>query len=151
MYGLRSRWKYQISIHREIEIDWNYTLWSSKQDAIAAIVGSETHLYVVIKSLIKVNSLPNLDGQSLILASSTLAFWLEYKNVVATFLLHKIFSLLVPTTKYLQNLGLNIVDGIKSLKNTVRHLDASIEMLDSYIEDAQHFLEKLNCLLIASS
>lgn len=127
------------------------TRWSSKQDAIAAIVGTETHLYVVIKSLIKVNCLPNLEGQSLILASSTLAFWLQYKNVVATFLLHKIFSLLVPTTKYLQKLGLNIVDGIRSLRNTVRNLEASIEMLDSYIEDAQQFIENLNCLLMADS
>lgn len=94
------------------------TRWSSKEDAISAITNTETNLYVLIKALIRLFCLPNLDGSSLILASSTLNFRLQYKNIVASFLLHKIFSLLVPTTKYLQNYGLSILDGIKSLPST---------------------------------
>lgn len=82
-------------------------------------MGSETQLYVVIKSLIKLSALRNLDGASLVLVASTLNFWLQYENIVATFVLHTIFSLLVPTTKYLQNYGLNILDGVKSLEKSV--------------------------------
>lgn len=125
------------------------TRWSSKQDAISAIMNTETNLYVVIKALIRLCCLPNLDGSSLLLASSALNFWLQYKNIVTNFLLHKIFSLLVPTTKYLQNYGLSILDGIKSLKKSVEQLNASILLLDTYIEQAQLFVEKVNYMLMA--
>lgn len=125
------------------------TRWSSKQDAVAGIIGSESSFFVLIKSLIKLCGLPNLDGSSLVLASSVLNFWLQYKNVVMTFMLHKIFSLLVPTTKYLQNYGLNIVDGIKTLKACFEKLDGDDMMptLDTYIEEAKYFVQRSNLLL----
>lgn len=123
------------------------TRWSSKQDAVAAIIGNETCLYVLIKSLLKVCSLPNSDSSLLILASNILKFWLQYEIVLTTFILHNIFSLLLPTTKYLQTNGQNIVDGIKSLKKCISQLEASLEMLDQYIEEGRTFIEHVNSLL----
>lgn len=123
------------------------TRWSSKQEAIAGIIGSVASLYALIKSLVKVCNLDKLEGTSLIHASEILNFWLTYENVVITFMLHKIFSLLDPVTKYSQNKGINIVDGILSLRKASEKLDESTERLLEYIEDAKKFIERTNVLL----
>lgn len=41
------------------------TRWSSKQYAVDSIIGGEMNLYVLIKALLKICSLKNLDGESL--------------------------------------------------------------------------------------
>lgn len=123
------------------------TRWSSKQEAIDGIIGSETNLCVLIKSLIRVCNIPKLEGAVLKNASDCLNFWLQYDNIVMTFLLHKTFSLVLPTTKYLQRYGLNIVDGIKSLKKSKADLNNFELNLHEYIEMAQKFIVETNFLL----
>lgn len=123
--------------------------WSSKQNAIATIISREQNLYVLIKSLVKLCNLPNLTDKfkTLQLSSNILNFWLEYENVVMTFLLHKMFSIVQPTTKYLQTSGLNILDGINSLKASNEKLENFIGMLDQFIQEGDQLVEKVNCLL----
>lgn len=123
------------------------TRWSSKDEAIDGIMGSETNLYVLIKSLIKVCNLKNILPASLLIATHALNFWLQYENVVAGFVLHKVFSLVVQTTKYLQNNGMNILDAIKSLKKLYSALGNLKENLHSIVEEAHTYIENLNFLL----
>lgn len=123
------------------------TRWSSKQSAVANIVSSDINLIVLIKSLIRICALQNLEGSALMIATNALNFWLQYKNVTSAFILHRIFSTLEKTTKYLQSNGLNILDGIKTLKTTIEDLDAATVYLDSYIEEAQEFMIRINSLL----
>lgn len=123
------------------------TRWSSNQDAIAGIIDSEMSLCVLIKSLIKVCNLPNLDGTVLKNASDCLNFWLQYDNIVMTFMLHKTFLLVMPTTKFLQSYGLNAVDGIKSLKKSKAELNTFELNLHTYIENARQFVKDTNYLL----
>lgn len=120
------------------------TRWSSKQDAIAAIISSETNFCVLIKSLIRVCNIPNLEGAVLKNASDCLNFWLQYKNIALTFLLHKVFSLVMPTTKYLQSHGMNVVDGIESLNKSKAELNKFGMNLNTHIEEARQFIKKTN-------
>lgn len=123
------------------------TRWSSNQDAIKTIVQDETSLYAVIKSLLKVCSLDNLDGAALVTATSLLNSWLRYDNVVIAFLLHKVFSVITPTTKFLQKLGLHILDGVGSLKACMKRLEECEKKLDDYIQQAIEFVEHTNSKL----
>lgn len=121
------------------------TRWSSKQDAMATIMSSETNLFVLIKALIKICNLKNMDGNSLFDACASLNSWLDYGNIVAAFLLHKIFAVIVPTTKFLQKAGLNILDGMHSLNNSYKRLQYFKENLN--IDEAVKFIDKTNMLL----
>lgn len=123
------------------------TRWSSNQDAIESIISDETNFYVLIKALLKICSLETLDGKSLIDSGNILNLWLQYDNVVITFVLHKIFSLITPTTKFLQTLGLNILDGYKSLEACNERLEIAKGQLDKYIEQADQFIQNTNLLL----
>lgn len=125
------------------------TRWTSKQDAVDSIISHEENLFVLIKSLLKVCSLPNLDGLSLASASNILNSWLQYGNIVTTFVLHKVFNAVTPATKYLQSKGLNVLDGIKSLRECKDKLRTLSTQLDSYIERAEKFILKLNELMSA--
>lgn len=120
------------------------TRWSSKQDAIATIICTETNFCVLIKSLIRVCNIPNLEGAVLKNASDCLNFWLQYKNIALTFLLHKTFSLVMPTTKYLQSHGMNVVDGIESLNKSKAELKQFGLNLNTHIEGARKFIETTN-------
>lgn len=123
------------------------TRWSSKQAAIANIVGSATHLFVLIKCLIKLCGLPNMERSALLVASNALNFWLKYENTIMAFVLHRIYSLLEITTKYLQHYSLHILDGIKSLKHSIENLNDALDHLDTYIEEAEEFVKCVNSLL----
>lgn len=123
------------------------TRWSSQQDAIDAIIGDKSNFCVLIKSLIKLSCLPTLDGATLELVNETLNFWLQFENIVSTYLLHKIFSLLVSTTKYLQNYGLNIVEAIKHLQVVVENLDFFIERMDLFLDEARQLVQNVNNIL----
>lgn len=123
------------------------TRWSSKQNAIDSIISNETNLYVLLKALIKLCSVKNLDGDSLANVCANLNAWLEYENVMTTFVLHKIFTLIVPTTKFLQKVGLHIVDGIQSLQNSNQRLEESKARLNNYIVAAEEFIKSTNILL----
>lgn len=123
------------------------TRWSSKQTAVANILGSHTHLFVLIKSLIKVCGLRNMEGSALVIASNALNFWLKYENIIMAFVLHRIYSKLEITTKYLQHYSLHILDGIKSLKQSIENLDDALNHLDTYIEEAEEFVKCVNLLL----
>lgn len=123
------------------------TRWSSKDEAIDGIMGSETNLYVLLKSLIKVCNLGNILPASLLMTTEALNFWLQYENVVAAFVLHKVFSLVVQTTKHLQTNGMNILDAIKSLKKLYSALENLKEKLHSIIEEAHTYIDNLNFLL----
>lgn len=123
------------------------TRWSSKQDAVATIISSEVRLFVLIKALIRICGLRNLDGSALAEAVSNLNSWLDYRNVVATFLLHKIFLTLVPTTKYLQKANLNIIDGMSSLKECYQILKYVEDNLSLHIQHAEKFIQGTNTLI----
>lgn len=123
------------------------TRWSSQQEAIKSIIGDETSFYVLIKALLRLCSLDNLDGAPLIQISSILNSWLLYENVVTTFVLHAIFSAVTPTTKFLQTAGLNILDGVESLRQCNQKLVDLTKSLEGYIEKADEFIRKTNVLL----
>lgn len=123
------------------------TRWSSNQDAIDSIIGKENSLFVLIKPLLKVCSLDNLKSPSLFNAGNNLNLWILYDNVVVTFILHKKNSLITPTTKFLQKMGLNILDGYKSLKACNQKLEISSEQLDEYFDQADQFIKNTNLLL----
>lgn len=123
------------------------TRWSSNQDAIKSIIKDETSLYAVIKSLLKVCSLDNLDGAALVNASTLLNSWLRYDNVVVAFLLHKVFSTITPTTKFLQKMGLHILIGVRSLKACMKRLEECENKLDDYIQQAIEFVNQTNSKL----
>lgn len=124
------------------------TRWSSKQDAVATIMNKEVNLFVLIKALIRICALRNLDGSSLANAVDNLNSWLDYRNVVSAFLLNKIFATIVPTTKYLQKADLNIVDGIHSLKECHQILKYVEENLSLHIQHAENFIGVTNNLII---
>lgn len=123
------------------------TRWSSKQDAMKSIIENETSLYVLIKALLKVCSLDNLDGDALVNASSNLNSWLQYDNVVVAFVLHNVFASVTPTTKSLQKMGANILDGVRALRSCKQQLQTCNEMLDDYIQQANLLVENTNFLL----
>lgn len=123
------------------------TRWSSKQDAIASIICKEINFFVLIKALIKVCSLENLDGDSLTKACDAFNSWLNYENGVTTFMLNKIFLLINPTTKSRQQSSLCLLDGIQSLKESNQRLQEFKNNMDDYIQQAESFIEKTNHLI----
>lgn len=125
----------------------NSTRWSSKQEAIANIIGNEFRLFALIKSLLKICSLKNLESEALMNAIRISNSWLKYENVVITFVLHKIFSLTVPVTKALQKHGLNILDAVKSLRELKESLDKDKQLLNTFIQQAEVFIGETNYLL----
>lgn len=123
------------------------TRWSSKQDAVASIISHEVNLFVLIKVLVRICSLDKLDGASLAKACDNFNSWVDYKNIIATYVLHKLFQLLVPTTIFLQKVDLNILEGIQSLRKCNERLDVSKKELDVYFEEAENFIKATNVLL----
>lgn len=92
------------------------TRWSSKQEDTSNIISTETNLYVIIKSLLKVCGLKNLEREALVNASSILNSWLDYENIVLIFALNKMFSLTTPTTKFLQKYAVDILAAVESVR-----------------------------------
>lgn len=123
------------------------TRWCSKQDAVSNIISAETHLFVVIKSLLKVCGLRNLEREALVNAISISNSWLDYENIVFIFVLHEIFSLTVPTTKFLQKYAIDLPAAIESVKTSKKKLENARNMLNIYIQKAGQFIEKTNVLL----
>lgn len=123
------------------------TRWSSKQDAVNSIIETETNLYVVIKAILRILSLKNLEGGALIIAGHILNAWLNYENVIVTYVLHKIFHLLVPTTKNLQQNGLHVVQALQSVKEADKKLKYFEISLDKCFQDAEKFISNINELL----
>lgn len=123
------------------------TRWSSKQVAIDSIMSNETNLYVLIKALTKVCCIENLEGDALVRASNNLNSWLLYDNVVGAFLLQKVFSSVTPATRYLQKMGLNVLDGVRSLRACKQQLEECEELLNEYIVQADQFIKTTNSLL----
>lgn len=123
------------------------TRWSSKQEAITNIIKSETHLFVLIKSLLKICSLKNLEKAALVNATHIANSWLKYENIVYTFVLHEVYSLTVHVTKSLQKYGLNVLDAVKSIRALKESLDGGKKMINTYIEEAEKFMKNTNSLL----
>lgn len=121
------------------------TRWSSKQEAVHSIIDKEINLYVVIKALLRLLNVDSLTGDTLIITGHVLNGWLNYENVVATFILNDIFNLLMPTTKFLQNNGLDIVRALESVRSAHRKLD--LFDLNISIQEAQEFIKTTNSLL----
>lgn len=136
-----------ISSRRKLKLIGT-TRWSSKQDAISSIIGTEVNLYVLIKSLLRVCGLKNLEGDALVNASRILNSWLNYGNIVFIFVLHKIFSLTIPTTKCLQKNALSILAAIEFVRASKEKLENARENLNTYIQEAEEFIEKTNNLLL---
>lgn len=136
----------QINSMRKLKLIGT-TRWSSAQNAINTIISTQTNLFVLIKSLLRVCNLHNLDRGALVHASSILNSWLNYENIVTTFILDKIFLLTVPVTKYLQKCGLNILDAVKLLKESKDELKKGKTMLRTYIQEAEKFVQETNNLL----
>lgn len=123
------------------------TRWSSKEEAVKSIIENESNFYVLIKALLNVCSLDNLEGAALINASNNLNAWLRYDNVVVIFITHKIFSSVTATTKSLQKMGLTILEGVGLLKTCKQQLEKSKNLLQDYIEQADQFVQNVNALL----
>lgn len=123
------------------------TRWSSKQDAVNSIIDTETNMYVVIKAVLRIIGLKNLEGSALIIAGHILNAWLNYENVIVTYVLDKIFNLLVPTTKNLQQHGLPVVQALQSVKEADKKLNHFEKSLDKCFQDAEEFISNINELL----
>lgn len=123
------------------------TRWSSKPNAIVTIISDETHLFVLIKAMIKVCSLKNLDRKKLEDACEILNSWLIYENIMTTYVLHHIFTVTNEATVFLQKAGLSFVDGIESLKKCNKMLEDFKNQLCNYLKEADNFVKKTNDLL----
>lgn len=123
------------------------TRWSSKPNAIATIIDDETHLFVLIKAMIKVCSLKNLERKKLEDACEILNSWLNYENIMTTYVLQKIFTVTNQTTLFLQTAGLSFVNGIESLTKCNKMLEDVKNQLSNYLKEANNFVEKTNDLL----
>lgn len=123
------------------------TRWSSKQDAINSIISTVTNFFVLIKSLLKLCSLKNLERAALVNASNILNSWLKYEHVVSTFILHKIFSLTGPTTIFLQKYRLNILNAVETVRASKESLENAKGKLNTYIQEAENFIQRTNNLL----
>lgn len=125
------------------------TRWSSKPNAISAIIGAKTSLYVLIKALIKICGLKNVEKQKLEDACENLNSWVKFENIVTTYMLHTVFTLINETCVFLQKSGLSFVDGIKSLKECCQKLNIVVERIDSYLEEAHEYVKNTIELLNA--
>lgn len=123
------------------------TRWSVKQEAISGIMGSTTSLIVLIKSLSEVCRLPNFNGDALKNACDNFYSWTDFENIVNAFILHEIFLLISPTTKYLQKSGLNLIDAIQALQQSNNRLEDCKDELSEYISKAEYFVEETNHLM----
>lgn len=123
------------------------TRWSSKPNAVATIISDKTNLFVLIKALIKICSLKKLDGKKLEDACENLNSWVNYENIVTTFVIHKIFTVINQTTLLLQKADLNVLEGIKSLKKCNQMLGNLKDQLYNYFEEAGSFVKQTNVLL----
>lgn len=132
--------------HRKLKLIGT-TRWSSNQDAVDSIIRDETSLYVLIKALVKICNLGNLNGASLINASDNLNAWIRYDHIVTTYVLQKVFAQVSSTTKYLQTCGLNILEGVTSLRACIQKLEVCAKSLDDYIQKAEKLVENTNLLL----
>lgn len=56
------------------------TRW--RQDAVANVIKSELHFFVVLRTMIEICSLPGMDGKSLSTACHILNTWHEYENIL---------------------------------------------------------------------
>lgn len=135
-----------ISSARRLKII-SKTRWSSAQDAVSSIINTDASFFVLIKSLLKVCNLKNLERAALVNASNILNSWMKYENVAITFILNKIFLLTSPTTKFLQKCGLNFLSAIDSLRTLRENLEVGKKLIATYIEDADEFIGKVNNLL----
>lgn len=123
------------------------TRWSSKYDAIESIMKSELNFYVLIKALVELCVRDKKQKRNFFNASNSLNSWLLYDNVVISFLLRRVFSILAPTTKFLQTMGLNILDGVKSLRQMKKKLEDLTAEFDFHVEQAEGFVSDVNSLL----
>lgn len=123
------------------------TRWSSKQNAVDAIIGTETSFFVLIKALIKICSLKNLERQKLVNACENFNSWINYKNIVTTYVLNKIYTLLNRTCIFLQTSSLSLVEGVQSLKNCIAKLDNMKDEIESYFEEGDKFVKNVIELL----
>lgn len=123
------------------------TRWTSKGNAISHIVKSEYHLFVIIRCFAEICNIDSLDNKALTTACNIFRAWTAYDNVLFTYLLHKVFSVLTPVTKSLQEYGLNLIDAMNSIKRAYAQLSKIDRNLDTYINEAHVMISKVNQLI----
>lgn len=92
-------------------------------------------------------NLKTLEQTKLELACENFNAWVNYKNIVTTFVLHKIFTLINQTCVFLQKANLCFVEGIKSLKKCNQMLDNLKNTIGNCFEEADDFVKKVIQLL----
>lgn len=118
------------------------TRWSSKPKAVATIISTETNLFVLIKALMRLCSLKNLKSQQLENACANLNSWVNFENIVTTYILHKIFAAVDQTCIFLQKSDLCFVAAINCLKNCNQVLDVLKDQMGNYCEEANDFVKR---------
>lgn len=123
------------------------TRWSFKQDAISNIVKTEFYFYALIKTLARMCCSPRFDYPTLTTLCSTLSSWLNYEYILRTLLLHKVFCLLMPTTKCLQTAGLDIIRAIKLIEDAKTELEMFQDHYAQNCLEANTFINRVNDLM----
>lgn len=125
------------------------TRW--RQDSVANIIKTELHFFVVLRTMIEVCNLPGLDGKSLAAACEILNTWHKYENILCIYMLYKVFSKLVAVTDFLQNLGLDLIGAMNSIKKFHRELFQIQDEFDQIIEEADELIMKVNNLIMSDN
>lgn len=127
------------------------TRWSSERNSIKNIAQTELHLFVLIKTLIRIACSTSSEGLALATCCNLLSSWLDYENILLIVILNKIFTILDVTTKYLQTCGLHILEAINSIKRLHSGLDKLKSELPIMFEEAESFIGKVNTSLASDN
>lgn len=123
------------------------TRWSSKQDAVHNIIGSEFHFIVLLVTLFKVLNIQDLEGKALEEAHELLKYWLEYENVLNIFIIHQVFQELQPTMKFLQSSGLSMLTAMDSIKKLNRSLENMKLNFETILKMAEMLIDRVDAQL----
>lgn len=123
------------------------TRWSAKDHAVGNIVRTEYHLFAVIRCFAEVCNIDNLEQKALTAACNIFRTWTTYENILFTYLLHKVFSLLSPVTKALQNYGLNLIDAMALIKKLFANLCDIEQLFEKFVQEAHAMILKVNNLI----
>lgn len=122
------------------------TRWSAKQDAVSNVMKSNLHLFVVIKALVQMCNVADIEKHALTTACHLLHSFTKYETVIALFVLHEVFSELTPITAFLQTSGLNLIDAAKSIR-TFYDTISEFEIDDAIITKAENFIGEVNYII----
>lgn len=95
---------------------------SSKYEAISSAVKTEVHLFVLLKTLVKIRANKTFKKEAKDTANQLFYSWYTNQNILLCVILNYIFIDLNEATNKLQECGINILDSIKIIENLYNKL-----------------------------